>query len=225
MKRSISIEERYSITLPRVLRELTSCLCSSVGSLTNASKISRTLQSVKNLRVDPETIESYLQYLTESFLFVEALRYDIKGKRYFEYPSKYYCTDLGLRNVRLGLRQQEETHIMENLIFNELVIRGYQVDIGVIPLVETDNGGKRTQKTCEIDFVATRGGRRYYIQSALNMDETQKAETEIRPLRAVKDSFKRIIVSKSCGKSWMDENGFLRINLIDFLYDENSLER
>ena len=219
------IEERYSIALPGVLRELTSDLCSSIGSLTNANKISRTLQSVKHIKVDNETISIYLNYLAESFLFSEAVRYDIKGKKYFDYPSKYYCTDIGLRNVRLGLRQQEETHIMENLIYNELVIRGYHVDIGVIPIVEKNQEGKREQKNCEIDFIAASGSKRYYIQSAPSMDDPQKVKTEIRPLSAVKDSFKKIIVSKSYGKSWTDEEGILRINIIDFLLDENSLER
>lgn len=219
------IEERYSIALPGVLRELTSDLCSSIGSLTNANKISRTLQSVKHMKVDSETISLYLNYLTESFLFSKAVRYDIKGKKYFDYPSKYYCTDIGLRNVRLGLRQQEETHIMENLIYNELIVRGCHVDVGVIPIVEKNQEGKREQKNCEIDFIAASGSKRYYIQSALNMDDPQKEKTEIRPLSAVKDSFKKIIVSKSYGKSWTDEAGILRINIIDFLLDENSLER
>jgi predicted AAA+ superfamily ATPase len=219
------IEERYSIALPGVLRELTSDLCSSIGSLTNANKISRALQSVKHMKVDSETISLYLNYLTESFLFSEAVRYDIKGKKYFDYPSKYYCTDIGLRNVRLGLRQQEETHIMENLIYNELIVRGCHVDVGVIPIVEKNQEGKREQKNCEIDFIAASGSKRYYIQSALNMDDPQKEKTEIRPLSAVKDSFKKIIVSKSYGKSWTDEAGILRINIIDFLLDENSLER
>lgn len=144
------IEERYSIALPGVLRELTSDLCSSIGSLTNANKISRTLQSVKHMKVDSETISLYLNYLTESFLFSEAVRYDIKGKKYFDYPSKYYCTDIGLRNVRLGLRQQEETHIMENLIYNELIVRGCHVDVGVIPIVEKNQEGKREQKTVKL---------------------------------------------------------------------------
>jgi predicted AAA+ superfamily ATPase len=177
------------------------------------------------MKVDNETISVYLKYLTESFLFSEAVRYDIKGKKYFDYPSKYYCTDIGLRNVRLGLRQQEETHIMENLIYNELVVRGYHVDVGVIPIVEKNPEGKREQKNCEIDFIAASGSKRYYIQSALIMDDPEKAKTEVRPLNAVKDSFKKIIVSKSYGKSWTDEEGILRINIIDFLLDENSLDR
>ena len=127
--------------------------------------------------------------------------------------------------MRLGLRQQEETHIMENLIYNELVVRGFHVDVGVIPIAEKNPEGKREQRNCEIDFIATSGSKRYYIQSALNMDDPEKAKTEVRPLNAVKDSFKKIIVSKSYGKSWTDEEGILRINIIDFLPDENSLDR
>ena len=219
------IEERYTIKLPGVLRELTNDLCSSVGSLTNANKIAKTMQSTRTIKVDPETISLYLTYLTDSFLFSEEVRYDIKGKKYFEYPSKYYCTDIGLRNVRLGLRQQEETHIMENCIYNELIIRGYQVDVGVIPIIEKNETGARAQKNCEIDFIATKGSKKYYIQSALSMDDEAKEKNELRPLKAINDSFKKIVVSKTYGKSWNDENGILRINLIDFLLDENSLDR
>ena len=219
------IEERYTIELPGVLRELASDLCSSVGSLTNSSKIAKTLKSVKGINVDPETISVYLSYLKDSFLFEETVRYDIKGKKYFSYPSKFYCTDVGLRNVRLGLRQQEETHIMENIIFNELIVRGYKVDIGVIPIVDKNNEGKRVQKNCEIDFIAKKGSKKYYIQSALSMDDSIKEATELRPLLAVDDSFKKIVISKSYGKSWTDENGVLRINHVDFLLDENSLDR
>ena len=219
------IEERYTVKLPGVLRELTSCLCSSVGSLTNASKIARTLQSTKNMKVDAETISTYLSYLTDSFLFSEAVRYDIKGKKYFEYPSKYYCTDIGLRNVRLGLRQQEETHIMENCIYNELIIRGYHVDVGVISIAEKNAAGARIQKNCEIDFIAAKGSKKYYIQSALSIDDESKEKAELRPLKAVDDSFKKIVVSKTFGKNWTDEAGVLRINLTDFLLDENSLDR
>lgn len=219
------IEERYSINLPGLLRELTNDLCSSVGSLTNASKITRTLKSARNLSVASETVSTYLTYLTDSFLFSEALRYDVKGKRYFEYPSKYYCTDIGLRNIRLGLRQQEETHIMENCVYNELIIRGYHVDVGVVPVPDVSSSGLRTQRNCEIDFIATKGSKKYYIQSALRMEDDAKIQNELRPLRAVNDSFKKIVVSKSYGKSWTDDEGFLRINLIDFLLDENSLDR
>ena len=219
------IEERYSINLPGLLRELTNDLCSSVGSLTNASKIARTLKSARNLSVASETVSTYLTYLTDSFLFSEALRYDVKGKRYFEYPSKYYCTDIGLRNIRLGLRQQEESHTQEICIDNELIIRGYHVDVGVVPVPDVSSSGLRTQRNCEIDFIATKGSKKYYIQSALRMEDDAKIQNELRPLRAVNDSFKKIVVSKSYGKSWTDEEGFLRINLIDFLLGENSLDR
>ena len=219
------IEERYQIKLPGILREMTSELCSSVGSLTNASKLSRTIKSSKNIQVDSETISSYLRYLQDAFLFSEAARYDVKGKKYFEYPSKYYCTDIGLRNARLGLRQMEETHIMENIIYNELLVRGYTVDVGVMPIREKDSNNKIHQKNCEIDFVARKGSKTYYIQSALSMDDPDKERMEIRPLNAINDSFKKIVVSKSFGKSWNNEKGILMINLIDFLLDENSLDR
>jgi predicted AAA+ superfamily ATPase len=218
------IEERYSIGLPQVLRELTTSLCSSVGSLTNASKIARAVNSHKTEKTNSETISSYLTYLTDSFLFSKAERYDVKGKRYFEYPSKYYCTDVGLRNIRLGLRQQEETHIMENLLYNELRVRGYQADVGVVNVTESNSDGKREQKGLEIDFVAKKGSQMVYIQSALRMDDIQKQDSELRSLKAVSDSFQKMVVSKSYGKRWTDENGILRIGLIDFLLDENCLQ-
>ena len=219
------IEERYQIKYPGILREMTSSLCSSVGSLTNASKISRTVKSTRNLNVDWETVSSYLRYLQDAFLFSEAVRYDIKGKRYFEYPSKYYCTDIGLRNARLGLRQIEQTHIMENLIYNELLVRGYSVDVGVVAIREADASKAVHQKNCEVDFVARKGSKIYYLQSALSMDDPDKERTELRSLRAIDDSFRKIVVSKSYGKSWTDDKGILRIGLIDFLLDENSLDR
>ena len=218
------IEERYTIGLPQVLRELTTNLCSSVGSLTNASKIARTVNSHKTEKTNSETISSYLGYLTDSFLFSKSERYDVKGKRYFEYPSKYYCTDVGLRNIRLGLRQQEETHILENLLYNELRVRGYQVDVGVVTVTESKPDGKRAQKSLEIDFIARKGSQMVYIQSALSMDDKQKQDSELRSLKAVNDSFQKIVVSKSYGKRWTDENGILRIGLVDFLLDESYLQ-
>ena len=142
------IIERYNIELPDILEELTDDLCSSVGSLTNANKIKNTLQSVKNMQVSNTTIANYLNYLTESFMFSNAKRYDVKGKKYFEYPSKYYCVDIGLRNARLGFRQQEETHIMENIIYNELLCRGCSVDVGIVEIVEYSNGTK-SKKQCD----------------------------------------------------------------------------
>lgn len=219
------IEERYTILLPEVLRNLTSSICSSIGSLTNSSKIARTVSSAKRKSVDSETISAYLEYLQDSFLFSKAERYDVKGKRYFDYPSKYYCTDVGLRNIRLGLRQQEETHILENILYNELLYRGYSVDVGVVEVIEKNEEGKREKKSLEIDFIARKGTEKYYIQSALSMDDSEKQEAELKSLRAVKDSFRKIVISKSYGKSWVDEEGILRINMIDFLLDANSLRR
>jgi len=217
------IVERYEIELPDVLEELTDDLCSSVGSLTNANKITNTLQSVKSIKVSGTTVSNYLNYLLESFLFGNAKRYDVKGKKYFEYPSKYYCTDVGLRNARLNFRQQEETHIMENIIYNELLSRGYSVDVGVVEIVES-NGGKRTKKQCEIDFIVNRGSKKYYIQSALSISNPSKLETELRPLKNTRDFFKKIIVSKTSMKPWTDEDGILHLGLYEFLLNESSLD-
>ena len=217
------IIERYSIELPEVLNELTDDLCSSIGSLTNANKIANTLNSIKNTKVSSKTIASYLDYLMESFLFNNAKRYDVKGKKYFEYPSKYYCTDIGLRNARLNFRQQEETHIMENIIYNELISRGYLVDVGVVDIVE-ETGEKRVKKQCEIDFVVNKGTKKYYIQSALSVSDPDKLKTEIRPLLNTKDFFKKILISKTSMKPFVDEKGILHLGLYEFLLNEDSLE-
>lgn len=217
------IVERYEIELPDVLEELTDDLCSSVGSLTNANKITNTLQTVKGMKVSGTTVSNYLNYLLEFFLFDNAKRYDVKGKRYFEYPSKYYCTDVGLRNARLNFRQQEETHIMENVIYNELLTRGYFVDVGVVEIVERREG-RQMKKQCEIDFVVNRGSRKYYIQSALSVNDPSKLETELRPLKNTRDFFKKIIVSKTAMKPWTDEDGLLHLGLYDFLLRKDSLD-
>ena len=158
------IVERYEIERPSVLSELTEDLCSSIDSLTNANRVSRTLKSVKGVPVDNETVAAYLNHLTESFLFRCARRFDDKGKRYFEFPSKYYCEDVGLRNARLNLRQQEETRLMENVVYNELVARGYAVDVGVVEVSEKGGDGKNHRKKVEIDFVATKAPVQVYIQ-------------------------------------------------------------
>lgn len=217
------ISERYAVKLPDVLKELTDDLCSSVGSLTNAKKIADTLGTIKSIKVSTSTISKYLEYLTASFMFHEAKRYDVKGKRYFEYPLKYYCTDVGLRNARLNFRQQEETHIMENIIYNELICRGCSVDVGVVEVVESKEG-KRTKKQCEIDFVVNRGTKKYYIQSALSVSDPDKMATELRPLKNTKDFFKKIIISKTHAKPWTDEDGIVHIGLYEFLLNQNSLE-
>ena len=178
---------------------------------------------MKKIKVSNATVASYLKYLTESFLFRCARRYDIKGKKYFEYPSKYYCTDVGLRNVKLNLRQQEETHIMENIIYNELVARGYSVDVGVVEAEERDENGKRHQISREIDFVVNKGAKRYYIQSALTINDPKKAEAELKPFMLTKDFFKKIIITKSSAKAWTDEDGILHLGLYEFLLKEDSI--
>lgn len=217
------IEERYNIAMPEVMQVLTDDLCSSIGSLTNSLKIANTLKSVRNIDVNSQTISAYLVYLEESFLFNEAKRFDVKGKKYFSYPSKYYCTDMGLRNARLNFRQQEETHTMENIIYNELLARGYSVDVGVVQGKSKGADGKLHQSQCEIDFVVNDGMNKYYIQSALNMDDEKKEKAELRPLLATHDFFKKIIITKSRMKSWIDDFGIIHIGLYDFLLDKNCL--
>lgn len=216
------IIERYAIQRDDVLRELTDNLCSSIGSLTNAKKISDTLRSVKNVDVVQDTIKKYINCLIESFLFNEAKRYDVKGKKYFQYPNKYYCVDVGLRNARLNFRQQEETHIMENIIYNELLYREYSVDVGVVEITDSKDG-KRIKKQCEIDFVVNKGAKKYYIQSALSVSDPDKMATELRPLKNTNDFFKKIIITKTSQKPWVDDDGIVHIGLIDFLLDENAI--
>ena len=217
------IAERYTVKFPHVLEELTDALCSSVGSLTNVSKIEKTLMTVKNVKVSDATIAKYLNHLTDAFLFTQSKRYDVKGKKYFEYPSKFYCADVGLRNARLNFRQQEETHIMENILYNELLCRDCMVDVGVIETVET-TAGKKKKKQCEIDFVVNRGSKKYYIQSALRADDPDKLSAEVRPLKSTGDFFKKILVTKTSMKSWTDETGIVHVGLYDFLLNENALE-
>ena len=214
------IIERYQVEMPDVLSELTDDLCSSIGSLTNSTRIANTLQSVKGRKISSQTISSYLEYLEEAFLFRCSKRYDVKGKKYFSYPSKYYCTDIGLRNVRLNLRQQEETHIMENIIYNELIIREYSVDVGVVELCDCDDTGKRHKTTCEIDFVVNKGIHKYYIQSALMIQDPEKARAKLRPFFGTRDFFKKIIITKTAMKPWIDEDGIIHLGLYDFLLDE-----
>lgn len=217
------IEERYNIAMPEVMEVLTDDLCSSIGSLTNSLKIANTLKSVRNIDVNSQTISVYLNYLEESFLFNEAKRFDVKGKKYFSYPSKFYCTDMGLRNARLNYRQQEETHTMENVIYNELLARGYSVDVGVVQVTAVGTDGKQHQSQCEIDFVVNDGMNKYYIQSALNIDDKNKEKTELRPLLSTRDFFKKVIITKTRMKPWVDDNGIIHIGLYDFLLDKDCL--
>lgn len=186
-------------------------------------EVQYTIQTVKGIKVSGNTIANYLNYLSESFLFSNAKRYDVKGKKYFEYPSKYYCTDIGLRNARLNFRQLEETHIMENIIYNELLCRECSVDVGVVEIVDAIEGTKR-KKQCEIDFVVNKGPKKYYIQSALNVSDASKMEIELRPLKSTKDFLKKIIIVKTMMKSWIDEYGIVHLGLYEFLLNKDSLE-
>ncbi len=217
------IVERYTIQRPLILSQLTDVLSSSVGSLTNANKLANTISSVTKNKVSSETISTYIEYLIDSFLFKEAKRYDVKGKKYFHYPSKFFCTDIGLRNARLSFRQQDEGHIMENIIFNELISRGYLVDVGVVETVEINPEGKQRQKQLEVDFVLNRGSEKLYIQSAASMDNEQKKRQELRPFNAIKDNFKKIVISKTRAKPWTDSNGIYHIGLYEFLLDRSLL--
>ena len=213
------ILERHNIGYPDSLGLIADELCSAIGSLTNTSKIADTLATVKGVKIDSETVGSYLGYLTDSYLFAKSNRYDVKGRKYFSYPSKYYCVDTGLRNARLNFRQLEETHLMENVIYNELKYRGYSVDVGVVESMETING-KRQRVTREIDFVVNAGlpGEKYYIQSALNLDTPEKTRQEIRPFLKIQNDFtKRIVITKTSMPAWTDEYGIVHVGIYDFL--------
>ena len=219
------IVERNDIAYPEVLGMLADELCSSVGSLTNSSKIAATFQSVRKMKIDSETIGAYLGYLLDSYLFSVARRYDVKGRKYFYYPNKYYCIDPGLCNARLNFRQIEETHLMENIIYNELIGRGCSVDVGVVNGTEMTSG-KQTRVMYEVDFVvnADNAGEKYYIQSALQMDDEAKREQEIRPFLKLRNDFtKRIIITKTMMKPWTDEYGIRHIGIYDFLLNADSL--
>lgn len=212
------IIERYQIQKTDILDALVSILASSVGSLTNTQKLYDTFKSngVKELSIN--TINAYLSYLEDAFIVHKALRYDIKGKKYINTPHKYYYTDVGLRNARLNFRQQEASHIMENIIYNELLLRGLNVDVGI---VELRNKGRRIQT--EVDFVCNTGSNRYYIQSSLNLDTPEKLTQETRSLKNISDNFKKIIVVKDHIKPWRTEDGISVIGVLDFLLNPDSL--
>lgn len=214
------IVERKGIERQDVLEQILDLLCSSVGSLTNPTKIANTLKSKQGSGVSANTIRAYIGHLEDAFLFSESKRYDVKGKSYFDYPNKYYSEDIGLRNARIGFRQQEMTHIMENIIYNELIIRRFSVDIGVVYSRTVNDNGSSVRVPREIDFVVNSGGKRTYIQSAYAMPTDEKAEIELRPFMLTGDSFPKIVVRKDIGKRWYDDVGILNINLIDFLLDK-----
>ena len=206
------------------LEELLNIISSSTGSLTNPEKLKNTFRSVKKSKITAATIKKYLDYFEDSFLLESAHRYDIKGKAYIETPKKYYFSDPGLRNARLNFRQFEPNHIMENIIYNELRMRGYNVDVGVIPVIQKGSGGKTERRQLEIDFICNLGSRRYYIQSAYSIPDEEKRAQEIRPFTKIDDSFKKIVITRDIVPAQYDENGILTINIYDFLLNANSLE-
>ena len=217
------IVERKHIEYPEELSQILDLLCSSVGSLTNPSKIANTILSRKQVKISENTLKSYIGHLKDSFLFTECKRYDVRGKFYFEYPMKYYCEDVGLRNARTGFRQMELNHIMENIICNELHVRGFAVDVGIVYEPGRNKNGNSVQVQREIDFIASKGNRKFYIQSAFEMPSEAKQESELKPFALTGDSFPKIIVRRDIGKRWYDENGVLHIGLTDFLLDKNVL--
>lgn len=207
------------------LEDLLNILSSAIGSLTNPEKLKNTFKTVKKSRITSATIQKYLTFFEDSFLIESAQRYDIRGKAYIETPKKYYFSDLGLRNARINFRQFEQTHSMENVIYNELRMRGYHVDVGVVTIAEKDAEGKVTRKQLEVDFVCNLGSSRYYIQSAYSLPDEAKRTQEIRPFRKIDDSFKKIIVTKDVVPPYYDEYGILTLNIYDFLLDPKSLEK
>ena len=219
------IEKRNKIRNIGELEDLLNILSSSIGSLTNPEKLSNTFKTVKKSKITATTIRKYLVYLEDSFLIESTQRYDIKGRNYIETPRKYYFSDLGLRNARINFRQFEQTHSMENVIYNELRMRGYNVDVGVVPVAERDANGKIVRKQLEVDFVCNMGSLRYYIQSAYSLPDEAKRAQEVRPFRKIDDSFKKIIVTKDIVPAFYDENGILTMNIYDFLLDVDSLEK
>lgn len=218
------IIERNHVINDIQLGELVNIISSSIGSLTNPNKLENTFKSMENVELTAPTIKQYLGYLEDAFLIEKSLRYDIKGKKYINTPYKYYFVDVGLRNARLNFRQQEETHIMENIIFNELKIRGYSVDVGIVEISEKDQRNKYTRKQVEVDFIVNKGNRKYYVQSAFRLPTDDKRQQEERPLISIQDSFKKIIVVKDNIMLKRDENGITTMGLKEFLLDKHSLE-
>ncbi len=216
---------RHKIRNRAELEELLNILSSGIGSLTNPSKLSATFKSVKQKTISKTTIGNYIDYLCDSFLIDRAVRYDIKGRKYIDTPVKYYFTDLGLRNARLNFRQLEETHTMENIIFNELKIRGFNVDVGVIVQSDMSDGGNRARKQLEIDFVCNKGSKRFYIQSAYAIPDRAKMEQEQCSLMLTGDCFKKIIITKEAPAPYYNDDGVLVMSVYDFLLNPDSLEQ
>ena len=207
------------------LEDLLNILSSAIGFLTNPEKLKNIFRTVKKSKITANTIKKYLDYFEDSFLVESAKRYDIKGKAYIETPQKYYFSDLGLRNARINFRQFEQTHSIENVIYNELRMRGYSVDVRVVPIAEKDYNGTVTRKQLEVDFVCNLGSSRYYIQSAYTLPDEKKRTNEVRPFRKIDDSFKKIIITRDIVPPQYDEYGILTIIIYDFLLDSNCLEK
>lgn len=218
------IIERHKIQNEHEMRELVHIVASSIGSPCNPTKLSNTFKSIKNVNITNKTVSNYLNYLLESFLISKAIRYDIKGKKYINTLSKYYFSDIGLRNAVLNMRQQEETHIMENIIYNELITRGYNVDVGMVEIKKQDKDGKWIRIQYEVDFIANLGSKKYYVQSALSIPDREKEIQESRSLTNINDSFKKIIVVKDHIMPRRNDDGILTIGLFDFLLKEDSLD-
>ena len=217
------IIDRHKVRNQEELDELVDILASAVGSLTNPLKLANTFKTVKKKTISDKTLKKYMDYLMDAFLVSKAVRYDIKGRKYIGSPAKFYFEDVGLRNARLNFRQMEENHIMENIIYNELRIRGYRVDIGLVEQFGKNRENKTTKKQLEVDFVVTRGSEKYYVQSAFAMNTQSKQEQEERPLNAIGDSFKKIIVVRDNIKVRRNDMGIVTIGIRNFLLDENSL--
>lgn len=218
------IKDRYQIKQDEELEILLDIISSNIGSLTNPRKLANTFESEKSVRLSDKTIKTYLDYICDSFLMEKAQRYDVKGKKYIDTPHKYYFVDLGLRNARLNFRQLEKTHMMENIIYNELRVRGFNVDVGVVPTVIRDESGKQKRVSYEIDFVCNKVNQRYYIQSAYRLESETKIQQEGKSLRNVDDSFKKIIIVGNPILVERDNYGITTISIYDFLLNENSLE-
>ena len=218
------IKERYNVKHDEELEILLDIISSNIGCLTNPSKLANTFQSEKKVKLSDKTIKNYLDYICDSFLVEKSQRYDIKGKKYIDTPYKYYFVDLGLRNARLNFRQLEKTHMMENIIYNELRVRGFNVDVGIVPLVIRDERCNQKRISYEVDFVANKGNQRYYIQSAYRLDSDEKVAQEQNSLRNVDDSFKKIVIVGNPILVERDNNGITTMSVYDFLLKENSLE-
>ena len=218
------IKERYKIKNDDDLEELIDIVASSIGELTNPSKLENTFQTVKHSNITHTTIKSYLDMLQDVFLIERSVRYDIKGRKYIDTPAKYYFSDLGLRNARINFRQYEETHLMENLIYNELRLRGMSVDVGVVVKNEKDANGVSVRKQMEVDFVCNQGSQRYYIQSALRLPSEEIREQEVRSLKSINDSFRKFVITEDLISRYQDNEGITYMSIYEFLLDENSLQ-